>query len=265
MIGVFHELFATGYPWRSSFWFGPLQAYVTRRLWRLCDAAITTNTLYETQLRAWRRADCPPIELLPVMSTVGEPETVAPFDERERTAIVFASAGVEKTLYVDCRAALEQAVASLAIERIIDIGGRSSEPPSSLGAATVTALGRLPASEISALMGAARYGFLSYDAARLGKSTVFASYAAHGLVPVCFGSQAVVSDGLAAGRDLLMSPSHALADEKGREIQISARNWYQEHSTARLVDRVAALAGIRAAVLPENNPREPIFDAESKS
>lgn len=265
VIGVFHELFATGNPWRSSFWFGPLQALVTRRIWALCNAAITTNTLYEKQLRAWRSADCPPIELLPVMSTVGEPVTVAPFDKRERAAIVFASPGVEKTLYADCRAALELAVASLGIERIVDIGGRWSAPPSSVGGARVTALGRLPAAEISALMGSVRYGFLFYDAARLGKSTIFAAYAAHGLVPVCFGSQAVVNDGLVAGRDLLMSPLNAIPDEDGRSIQGSARVWYQTHSTATLVERVGALAGLRKASAVDNLTSESLFDAESKS
>ena len=264
VIGVFHELFATGRPWQSSFWFGALQAYVTRRIWRLCDAAITTNTLYMEQLRAWRVADCPPIELLPVVSTVGEPEAIAPFDKRARTAIVFASPGVEKTLYANCGAALEQAVNSLGIERIIDIGGRRQAPPSSVSGAPVTALGRLPAAQISALMCDASYGFLYYDASRMGKSTVFAAYAAHGLVPVCFGSGSIVRDGLDEGRELLVSPSKAVSDEDGRRIQTSVKAWYQAHSIARLVDRVALLSGVIVQAPSDGQSTAPASGGESR-
>ncbi len=46
-------------------------------------------------------------------------------------------------------------------------------------------LGALPAAAASAVLLRSYAGFLGYPAAFLAKSTVFAAYCAHGLVPVC--------------------------------------------------------------------------------
>ena len=43
LVGIFHELHASGKPWNSSFWLGPLQKHVARQLWNLADCGLTTN------------------------------------------------------------------------------------------------------------------------------------------------------------------------------------------------------------------------------
>src|SRR5262245_31956131 len=43
LINVLHELYATGKPWNSSFWLGPLQKHIARELWKLADSGLTTN------------------------------------------------------------------------------------------------------------------------------------------------------------------------------------------------------------------------------
>ena len=78
LIGIFHELFATGHVWQSSFWLSRAQSYVTRELWRLCDGGIATNQAYFDQLAAWRPTMGDRLKIMPVISTVGEPDVVVP-------------------------------------------------------------------------------------------------------------------------------------------------------------------------------------------
>ena len=54
LFGIFHELFATGRVWNSSFWLSKVQEYVTRGIWKLCDGGLTTTSPYYDQLASWR-------------------------------------------------------------------------------------------------------------------------------------------------------------------------------------------------------------------
>ena len=78
LIGIFHELFATGHVWQSSFWLSSAQSYVTRELWRLCDGGLATNQAYFDQLAAWRPTMRDRLKTMPVFSNVGEPDVVVP-------------------------------------------------------------------------------------------------------------------------------------------------------------------------------------------
>jgi hypothetical protein len=64
-------------------------------------------------------------------------------------------------------------------------------------------------------------GFLAYPSAFLGKSTIFAAYCAHGLLPVQPGEKA--------------EPGVA------QERATSAREWYLRHSLARQADQLLGL------------------------
>ena len=54
LLGVFHELFATGRIWNSSFWLSQPQRRITQGIWDLCDGALTTTAPFFEQLVAWR-------------------------------------------------------------------------------------------------------------------------------------------------------------------------------------------------------------------
>jgi hypothetical protein len=244
VIGVFHELFARGKPWRSSFWYGPLQARVSRRLWQLAHAGLTTNTPYADQLLAWRPEARPFLTLMPVISTVGEPAALAPFRDRKPTAVVFGSPGLESRLYGAEVATLAQTVRRLGIGEIIDIGGRRQPPPAEIGGAFVRTLGKQPAAAISDEMSACRFGFLAYDLAHVGKSTVFAAYAAHGVIPVCFGPSVEIADGLSAGRHLLRPPIDISSETVLSAMQSELIAWYRHHDSSNLLEAIATLAGL---------------------
>jgi hypothetical protein len=232
LIGIFHELFATGRVWNSSFWLSRAQRYVTRELWRLCDHALTNNQAYSNQLAAWRPDMQDEISVNPVFSNVGEPDKIIPFSERPPDMAVFGRPGLEQGIYIGPQSDSAASVADrLGVERIIDIGERIATLPPNLGNATVASFGRLCRGSVSQYLQNCRYGLLNYDIARLGKSGVFAAYAAHGVIPICIGSTACATDDLEEGRHFLRWPFECLPEDFS-EIQRNLALWYQTHSLA---------------------------------
>jgi hypothetical protein len=236
LIGIFHELFARNRIWNSSFWLSGTQRYIARELWRLCDYGLTTNDTYAGHLAAWRPITQNQLKVLPICSNVGEPDTIPTFFHRPAHMTVFGAAGVERAIYNRPVSERSAAVANaLGIHKVIDIGARAMSVPSRLGHAVVTSMGQLSACLVSRHLLACRYGLLNYDVARLGKSGVFAAYAAHGVIPICIESNAVPTDGLEEGRHFLRWPFDA-AQCNISEIQTNLLAWYRNHSVARHAD-----------------------------
>lgn len=184
LVTYFHEVFASGPPWRSSFWVSPLQRRLAARLLDTSDGAATSLDLYGRMLARWR----PPYEVwvTPVFSTIGEPAAVPPPGERlPRAMLVFGGAGNRRRAFGEQQAALAAACRALEVEEIIDLGPPLAELPAHLDGLPVRPLGALPAAAASAVLLRSYAGFLGYPAAFLAKSTVFAAYCSHGLVPVC--------------------------------------------------------------------------------
>src|SRR5437764_6310553 len=71
LLVIFHELFATGPPWRSEFWLRPLQKKFARDLARTADARLASCESTRRQLNAL----CPNLSAVvqPVASTCGDP------------------------------------------------------------------------------------------------------------------------------------------------------------------------------------------------
>jgi hypothetical protein len=236
LVGIFHELFATGHVWNSSFWLSRAQRYVTSELWRLCDHGLTTNHAYFDNLADWRRVTCNQLKVLPIFSNVGEPDTFRPLSDRPVQMAVFGRPGVEQGVYGEPISEQSAAIANaLGIQNVIDIGDRAAGVPPRLGPAVVTSMGRLSRCLVSRHLLACRYGLLNYDVGRLGKSGVFAAYAAHGVIPICIGSRAAPTDDLEEGRHFLRWPFKGLPPNLS-EIQRNLICWYQNHSVAKHAD-----------------------------
>lgn len=183
LVTYFHEVYASGPPWRSSFWLSPLQRRLAARLLAASDGAATSLGLYGRMLARWRPS-CE-VWVTPVFSAIGEPARVPPPAERlPRTMLVFGGARRQRA-FGEQRAALAAACRALEVEEILDLGPPLAELPARLDGLPVRPLGTLPAAAASAVLLRSYAGFLGYPAAFLAKSTVFAAYCAHGLVPVC--------------------------------------------------------------------------------
>jgi hypothetical protein len=239
LYGIFHELFATGQPWNSSFWLSGAQRYVTRGLWDLCDGGLATTSRYFDQLLGWRPGMERLLHTMPVFSNVGEPSLVVPIEDRPANMAVFGQPGIEHRVYLGHQYELSASIVEdLGILKIIDIGARLARPPDRLRSAPIKSLGELPPNCVSRYLMSCRFGLVNYDIGRLEKSGVFAAYAAHGVIPICLGSQAKPAFGLEEGRHFLRWPARKLPDFHA--MQRNLTEWYNRHSAAKHADLIGS-------------------------
>jgi hypothetical protein len=224
LVALFHEVWASGPPWRSSFWLQPLQRRLAATVARVSGAAVTSLDRYGEAIRPWREDH--QVVVTPVFSTIGEPEAVSTLAQRTRRIIVFGGAGVRRRAYSRFLQALAEAARALAAEEICDVGP-SIELPTLAGGVPVRPLGVLPAREVSDLLLGSVAGFLAYPPAFLPKSTIFAAYCAHGVLPVCAWDRHPQESALIAGRHYWIGSGDPEA------IASAARDWYTDHTLSR--------------------------------
>lgn len=236
----FHEPWAFGPPWRSSFWLLPVQRAVARRLLVAADAAVTSLERYRRMLG--RLAPGRQVAVLPMASTVGEPAPPRSWRERPARLVVFGSEGVRRRAWQGERLALAAAVRQLRVREVLDVGP-GPVAPDSIAGVPVSRVGLLLASEVSALLGDARAGFLAYPPDFLDKSTIYGAYLAHGLLPLCAWSGP-------RGRAPRAGELWVRATRRGFEapaateaLALRARRGYAERSVARHADLWRELLG----------------------
>jgi hypothetical protein len=232
LLAIFHELYATGRPWQSAFWVSPLQKQIARSILKLTSAAITPTDLYRKRLSEWRDGDATKITAMPVFSNVGEPGCGCAPCTRTAAAVVFGLAGVEDRIFGIYRSEVERIVSALGIQKIFDVGPRSSAMPRTLAGAPVISKGVLPQGAVSELLQRARFGFVAYPLDFIGKSGVFAAYAAHGVVPIVLSEKQGAADGLTPARHLLdgLRLETGAGAQDLASIQRELFTWYKSHS-----------------------------------
>jgi hypothetical protein len=246
LLTIFHELCATGWPWQSAFWVSPLQKQIARSILRLSSAAITPTDRHRKHLSEWK--DGRPIEIttMPVFSNVGEPGCGSAPHTRRAAAVVFGLAGVEDRVFGIYRQDMERAIAALRIEKILDVGPRFSSVPHTLAGVPVISKGVLTHGAVSELLQRVRFGFIAYPLDFIGKSGVFAAYAAHGVVPIVFSDKPGAFDGLQPARHFLdgLRLGTAAGARDLALIQRKLFTWYASHSVKVQADFIAgAISG----------------------
>jgi hypothetical protein len=220
LVTFFHEFVATGPPWRRTFWTAPTQRGLTRRIANASRVCLTTIPIYADLLA--RLVPGLQVSTLPMPSPAGEPQTVAPPSARPAVGVVFGGPGNREAIYR--RLAASDLIAQLPVDRLVDIGPRSSITPPRVGALDVEVRGPLSEVDLSAALLQSRLGFAAYPEDFLGKSTAFAAQAAHGvpciaLTPAKF--RAPDAPCLARGSDLTLGTLDATARR--------AADWYGGH------------------------------------
>lgn len=189
LVTVFHEVYATGRPWHSSFWLSPAQRRTASRIARMSDGIVTSLDLYGRLLQPL--APGRRIEVLPVFSTIGEPAEAPPLPPliaRERRIVLFGGPGARQRALTRLAGSLATACRALGVEEVCDVGSGEASAgtrPDRVGGIPVRRLGQLQAEEVSALLRRSLAGFVAYPPPLLAKSTIFAAYCAHGVLPVC--------------------------------------------------------------------------------
>lgn len=233
LVTMFHEVYASGFPWTSAFWLSPWQRNLAARLARLSDKVLTTNQIIAQILDQLILNKHTPTPSLPVFSNMGEPKQLLPLAERPRQLIVFGTAGIRRRVYQESLTSLNQICDQLAIERIYDVGLPLGLGISHVNGIPVIATGKIGAAAVSTLLSNAVAGFLDYPTHLLAKSTIFAAYCAHRLIPVVATTSKISRiDGLEAGKHYWLTGSSAdkLSLATGQAIANNAYTWYQSHN-----------------------------------
>jgi hypothetical protein len=235
----FHELYAFGPPWTSSFWLSPTQRLIARRICEMSDFWMTNRVGSALWLK--RFAVDKPHAVLPVFSNVGE--MTSPPQTRLPKVIVFGSAGLRQVTY---RAAGKKFFdwAKSALLEIHDIGAPLADRQlaATLSERGVVQHGRLGEEEISEILKDSMFGLLAYPVDYVAKSGVFAAYAAHGLCPILVSESNAEADGLISGRHYFsnvpkQTDFHRHADVVGRSVW----EWYQPHQLEQHAEAIRGL------------------------
>lgn len=235
----FHELFATGMPWKSAFWYSRRQKRAVHRIAEACDLLVTNARSYVDWLhRETVPQSTSPIRYMPVFSQVGEAQQHIPLANRDPVMAVFGLGGTRQNAYRELFA-LGTMLRQLGIQEILDIGP-DFEPPREVHGIPVRRMGILAATEIARQFSRSTFGFLSYPHMPLAKSGVFAGYCAHGVIPVIAQHFSGQADGLEDGVHVLSPRTATAAQASGLELRsIAAWRWYSGH---RLHDHAAIYA-----------------------
>jgi hypothetical protein len=243
LVTMFHELYAWGPPWTSAFWLSALQKNLTTRLARLSDQWMTSLEGYAATVRRMNLTATAHAYSLPVFSSIGEPVAAPPLAERRRRLVVFGTRGRRIEVYKRSSADLNRICERLGITEIVDIGRFIDFDFAGELHVPVRALGELPGAEVSRLLLDAVAGVIDYPASMLGKSTIFAAYCAHRVLPIVapYGDP-TPADGLEADRHYWLTDveSARLTLDAGQVIADDAFAWYQSHKLATHAETFAA-------------------------
>ena len=232
LITVFHELYARGSIWSSSFWNFHLQKMLVHRLIRVSDYCHTTLARYAVAIEQYRRSEITPVSYLPVFSTIGEPSATPSGVERKRDMVVFGGRSRRQETYMLHADGLARACRALGIHRIIDVGPALPVIPD-VGIEVFEA-GPQPRNAITGILSHSLAGFVSYFDGYLAKSSIFAAYAAHGLLSVLPRQNDSKADGLFCGQQYISAENVGtqVGNEMIRNINKQALEWYSRHSIA---------------------------------
>src|SRR3954463_11433126 len=193
-VTAFHELYASGPPWKSVFWLRPLQVTIARDLIDLSDACVVSNLPIESAIHAHDPGKR--VHLLPVMSNFGEP-VLAPIEPRapNRWAVCGGTALIARSLRL-----LDQLLPFIpeqfAPQHLDVVGGRAgaiSACVNRLKQNRKLAVHHYPEVTVdlaSEVLRRSAFGWIDYFGAgtvwpgMVLKSGAFAALCAHGVIPV---------------------------------------------------------------------------------
>ena len=241
----FHELFATGPPWSSSFWISPAQRYISGRLVALCDFWMTNRQESAQWLK--RFSVSKPFKALPIPSSAGEQKNEAVVN-RSSKVVVFGSPGLREVTYLAFGDRLFSWVEKYSLV-IHDIGSpvKNEELVGQLNKNCVVQHGYLQNNEIHILMKDALFGLLEYPVEYVAKSSVFAAYCAHGICPILITEPDICSDGLSENVHYLVNLPNDMRMEEALDIGQAALVWYRKHDIAahvRLLEEIMDESGV---------------------
>lgn len=241
LIVMFHELFASGRPWHSSFWTAPLQKSLAKSLALLSDHNVTNRLQSRRILERLTRRPANDFSVVPVFSNVGELAAANDWISRPPVAVIFAGGRWLERLAEHCRLMMANCCQRFGIRKIICIGGSTGTAPTEFPI-PIEEHGYLDARQTCQLIKQCRFGLMDYFPGYLAKSAVFAAYAALGCVPLLFCENGSELDGCVTGKNCLVMERlpKQITDDRLQEVADNALAWYRSHDLAHTARLYAA-------------------------
>jgi len=247
-VTVFHELYASGPPWRSAFWLRPLQVGIARKMISLSTSCIVSNEVVRREIL---RSDGEKrVRLLPVMSNFGEPaEIVNDRKKPGRWTICGGSSLIERSLRT-FRRMHSSIPPELAPTELEIVGGSATQEvveemrrlEQMLPNLCLHHHPQIEAEAASKILETCSLAWLDYFGSgkawpgMIFKSGSFAACCAHGVIPVVSHREPA----LAVASDVLPGPffwtpqAHLFPDLAGlSEIQNALHSWYERNASSR--------------------------------
>lgn len=223
-----------------------IQRRVSRGLAQAADVVVTNNAAFQHTLASWASH---PVHCMPNFSTIGELKQVLPLCERDRSLIIFGSTDRGR-IYRSNLEGVRRICQQLKIHTLYDIG-RPIEWDSTRLETEVQVIrtGLLPAAAVSKLMFKAFAGMVDYRRfpKNLAKSTVYAAYCAHGMLPLCNLCPLPPQDGILAAEHYLDTGNLAALSANNLEplttlqrIANTAHDRYAHHTLAKCAELFAS-------------------------
>lgn len=239
LLVMFHE-FPNFSFLKKTFHLFPCQSFVAWRIAEMADIVFTNNSVTRDILAKQLNHH---VTSIPVFSNIGEPEFLYPLKKRTRRIVVFGTQGRRSRIYQKCIGMLVNICRFLEIEEICDIGPPLNLNTSQIKGFPLVEMGQKSAFYISELMSDSLAGIAySIDNKILPKSGVFASYCAHGVVPILTKANSSQADGLEHGTHFVFAGSQfrKLEIDLLQTIAYQAHKWYKEHSQSKSVEIFAS-------------------------
>lgn len=254
---IFHELYASGPPWKSEFWLRPLQIQIARSVARLSDACIVSSETALSQLQRLRPNV--PASLHPVISNLGEPLLPADhFANRSPHSWVICGGTtlVERSARSFCATA-KRIPQCFRPRELFVLGGTDNPKVRSLLTSLIDIqveyYPQVAASDASRILSTSSWAWLDYfhhvsvPTALILKSGAFAAACAHGVISIFPhpGSEIALGDDRLPGpyfihRNALELPA---ANDRAR-IASDYYRWYRRCASSEHLTRgVACLLG----------------------
>ncbi|MCP2731578.1 hypothetical protein [Limnofasciculus baicalensis] len=239
LVVMFHEL-TTSFKRKGLNLPAPKHIFSCLSTGMMADSIVTNNSISQTYLSKWLRRK---VFCLPNFSNIGEPSHIPSLSERNRTIIVFGSKS-RRSVYQKFSQELSECCKILEIEKIYDIGPSCGVSFSDLPEMPIVEMGIQQQEVISELMLTSFAGFVDYSHSlgKLGKSTIFAAYCSHGLLPINSVDNCSQFDGLEVNKNYVL-PSKQLQSlnfQQLDEIANNAHKWYGKHSLDKVVEIFAS-------------------------
>jgi hypothetical protein len=229
IVTMFHEVYNTYQSILShSTWVRFLQKKLASRLMRLSNSCVTNSDLYRKMMSELVPSYGSDITVAPVPSSIGELLEINAIKDRNKYLVVFGQGGTRRRVYTESRRDLEETCVKLGIEKVIDIGPPILIPKLEI---EVLQLGKIDSKDVSQILSTSFCAAMSYHPGNisLAKSSIWAAYCSHGLLPISFGKRTYASDGLIPG-DNYWTPSVAKNNVIDLQIIASKSNqWYKNH------------------------------------